>query len=57
MDEIAHGQRIQNERILAAFRGRPAQTVAPDEAERIAQQLAKRAGRLGPVQNGPSSTG
>ena len=41
MDEITHGQRIQNQRIFTAFRGRPSETVAPDEADRIPQQLAK----------------
>ena len=52
MNEIAYRQRIEDERVVAAFGRAPAQAVVPDEAERIAQELAKGACRLGARQDG-----
>ena len=52
MNEIAHGQRVEHQGIVAALGRAPAQAVAPDEAQRVAQQYAERACRLGAIQDG-----
>ena len=52
MNEITETEGIQNERVGSALRGAQMHPVDPEEAERIAEKTAQRAGRLGPLQNG-----
>ncbi len=52
MDEIADPKRVEHQRFGAALRLAPSERIDPHEAERIAQQAAKRAGRLGAAEDG-----
>ena len=52
VNEIAHGEGIEDQRILPALGRPPAEPVAPYESERIAQEHAKRARRLGALEGG-----
>ena len=52
MDEVADPERVEHERLSAALRLAPSERIHPYEAEWIAQQAAKRAGRLGAVEDG-----
>ena len=52
VDEIADPERVEHERFGAALRFAPSERIDPHEAERIAQQAAKRAGRLGAAEDG-----
>ena len=52
MNEIAHGERIEDQRIFSALGRAPAEPVAPDEPERIAQEHTQRARRLRALEDG-----
>ena len=52
VDEIADPERVEHERFGAALRFAPSEPIDPNEAERIAQQAAKRARRLGAAEDG-----
>ena len=53
MNEIAHGERVEDQRILPALGRPPTEPVTPDEPERITQDHAQRACRLGALEDGP----
>ena len=48
-NEIAHRQRVEHQGIVAALGRAPVEPVMPDEPQRVAQQHAQRARRLGAI--------
>ena len=52
VNEIADPERVEHERFGAALRFTPSERVDPHETQRIAQQAAQRAGRLGAAEDG-----
>ena len=52
VNEIAHGERVEHQGIVAALGRAPTETVVPDEPERVAQEHAQRARRLGALEDG-----